>query len=158
MTADTHHSPKRLHFSNSETPQPLAELTVKADTSTTLLGRPATVCIIGESHYLSCPPLRYFELCSCAPLRTDAVTISLIDRATHSFSFENELISADTVVTIDSMAPLPAPETVTLAHRFGERAWTLLDCQEGSVETYHSYPEHDRLVRSQTTLRANDSL
>ena len=60
----------RLHFAYATGEPNLEAFDVKRVVPSELLGEPAALTIIGESHYVGVPALDYHEVCSCKPLES----------------------------------------------------------------------------------------
>lgn len=167
----------RLHFAYATSEPNLEAFDVKRVVPSELLGEPAALTIIGESHYVGVPALDYHEVCSCRPLESG---VSAVDSTAETplelgveqaFSFENDHLRVETAVEVRPIEDFPAPENADAAFRFGPDAWTTIDLgvsagaesvestRTASYETYHTYPEYDLAVYTLTTLHpARDAL
>ena len=144
-----------LYFEYARSAPALDELDVKAVHPDELLGRPAAFVVIGESHYVGLPSLRFHELCSCAPLSADpAGETPLSADVDRAFRFETDRLDATTTVRGRSLDAFPGPEVATVAHRFGPGAWTTLAVTDAGYETYHTYPEYGLALSTETRLTA----
>ncbi|MFC7130164.1 hypothetical protein [Haloferax chudinovii] len=142
-----------LYFGYSADAPDLTTVDVKAVAPATLAGEPAVLTVIGESHYVGLPALGFHELCSCKPLpheRTHRTPLSV--GAEREFSFESDRLDARTVVEGRPLDAFPGPEEATVAYRFGPEAWTTIRVADGGYETYHTYPEYDLALYTETTM------
>lgn len=146
--------PTALYFVYTPTAPDLDRFDVKRVAQAELLGQTATLTVIGESHYIGIQALGFHELCSCKSLPTETMHRAPLDETVErSFSFENEQCSATTRV---ETRPLDAPDehTADVAYRFGPDAWTTISVETNGYETYHTYPECDLTLYTQTRLHS----
>jgi hypothetical protein len=144
--------PTALYFAHTPTAPNLDHFDVKRIVPTDILDRPATLTVIGESHYIGVPCLGFHEICSCKPLPTETMHCAPLEQdLDQMFSFENEQLSAKTVVETRSLGSLPVEES-DVAYRFGPDAWTTISVGTGAYETYHTYPEHGLALYTRTRL------
>ena len=142
-----------LYFRYASSPPALDALDVRAVHPAELLGRPAALTVIGESHCVSLPALGFHELCSCAPLSGEsAFEARLSVGAEREFGFEGVRVDAATVVSGRPLDDFPDPAGATVAYRFGSRAWTTISVTDAGYETYHTYPEHGLALYTETRL------
>lgn len=150
----------KLYFEYTTTTPALDAFDVKAVHPDELLGRPAVFTVIGESHYVGLPALGFHELCSCRPLSaepTHETPLSTdVDRE-FRFRFDGGRRGATTVVVGRPLDAFPGADGATVAYRFEPRAWTTIDVTETGYETYHTYPEHDLALHTETRLTAHAS-
>lgn len=152
---DDNPPPERLYFAYTRTPPPLDQFNVKRVVSTDLLGRPATLTIIGSSHYIGSRQLGFHELCSCTPLGSEPMhCVPLSGTIDRSFAFENETLSASTAVETRPLSDRPDEQLADVAHRFGPDAWTMVTVAADAYETYHTYPEYGLTLYTRTRLTA----
>jgi hypothetical protein len=157
----------------------LAAMDVKRRAGGRLCGAPADVRVIGSSHCLSLPDRAFHELCSCRPLpelgveprddaapdggvpaATDAATVPAgrVRRVPLSPGVERT-VTTDTgdlraATTVEGLAldAFPCDRTFDVRYRFGPDAVTAIDLDGDRFETYHTYPEFDLALRSETVL------
>lgn len=146
----------KLHFGHTSDPPDLSELDVRRVHPDELLGQPAVFTVIGESHYVGLPALGFHELCSCTPLGGTSHRIPLSIGSEREFRFEGDQITARTAVVGQPLDSFPGPEGATVAHRFGSEAWTTITVAEQRFETYHTYPELDLGLATETRLIKHD--
>jgi hypothetical protein len=146
-----------LHVAYPTAPPDFTAFDVKALTPETLLGAPCTVAVVGQSHVVTAPELGYHEVCSCVaqsvtPSETVALDPGVTAQVDASGSGENETVRATTDVSVRPLTSFPGPEETTIAYRFDPAAWTTVTVGERGYETYHTYPERDVVVRTETRL------
>lgn len=147
------HAPGELYFGYTADRPDLTAVDVKTVHPTTLLGRPAVFTVIGESHYVGVPALGFHELCSCRPLASATTHETPLTTAVErEFRFDGDRVTARTDVVGRPLAAFPGSEDATVAHRFGPDAWTTLRATEDGYETYHTYPEYDLALFTETRL------
>jgi hypothetical protein len=159
----------------------LAAMDVKRRAEGRLCGARADVRVIGSSHCLSLPDRDFHELCSCRPLpelgvettagdaaapdggvpaATDAATVPAgsVRRIPLSPGVERT-VTTDTgdlraATTVEGLAldAFPREHAFDVRYRFGPEAVTAIDLDDDRFETYHTYPEFDLALRSETVL------
>ncbi|WP_276302453.1 DUF2617 family protein [Halorussus lipolyticus] len=160
----------RLHFAYATSEPNLDAFDVKRAVPSELLGEPAVLTVIGESHYVGVPALDFHEVCSCKPLESgvsaaDSTAQTPLERGvTREFSFESDLLRVETDAEVRAIEEFPGPESADAAFRFGPDAWTTIELGAGrqsdagasdpraSYETYHTYPEYGLAVYTLTKL------
>lgn len=150
-TAD---EPTALYFAYTPTAPDLDRFDVKKVVPTEILDRPATLTVLGESHYIGVSGLGFHEICSCKPLSAETMHYAPLERnLEQTFSFENERISATTVIETRAFDSVPVEES-DVAYRFDPDAWTTISVspETDAYETYHTYPEHDIALYTHTRL------
>ncbi|WP_185715472.1 DUF2617 family protein [Halocatena pleomorpha] len=146
---------EQLYFTYTRTPLSLDQFDVKRTVSAELFGTSATLTIIGSSHYIASRRLGFHELCSCRPLHAESMaSVSLLESVDRSFTFENDHLSASTTLETRPLSDRPAAARADIAYRFGPDAWTMIRLTTEGYETYHTYPEYDCTLYSQTRLTA----
>ncbi|MFC6961939.1 DUF2617 family protein [Halocatena marina] len=153
MTTPT---PTALYFVYTPTPPNLDHFEVKRVASTEILGRPATLTVIGESHCISIRALGVHELCSCKPLPAETMhCLPLTEALAQSFSAETEHCSVSTTIETHPLDSFPDEhkQNADVSYRFGPDAWTTIIVEEDAYETYHTYPECDLTLYTQTRLQ-----
>jgi hypothetical protein len=164
--------PPKLHFAYAPTEPDLSAVDVKRVVPASLLGDPAALTVIGESHYVGVPALSFHEVCSCRPTAgetADVTAVVALERGVErSVSFETDRVRAGTRVEVRPLDAFPGAEGADAAFRFGPEAWTTISLGGGvapdesdatdsaetpaAYETYHTYPEYDLAVYTETTL------
>ncbi|UPM43043.1 DUF2617 family protein [Halocatena salina] len=146
---------ERLYFAYTLAPPPLDRFDVKRTVSAELFGKPATLTIIGSSHYIASRQLGFHELCSCRPLHAESMaSVSLLEPVDQSFTFENDLLSASTTLETRPLSDHPTTDHADIAYRFASEAWTMITLTRTGYETYHTYPEYDCTLYTRTHLTA----
>ncbi|SEL80955.1 hypothetical protein [Haloferax larsenii] len=154
----SHDPPTALHFGYTTEVPDLASVDVKTVHPELLLGEPAVFTVIGESHYVGLPTLDFHELCSCKPLSSETThETPLSVGVAHDFDFESEHLRAQTVVEGRPLDRFPGADEATVAYRFGPDAWTTLHATDAGYETYHTYPEYELALYTETRLTLNAS-
>lgn len=146
--------PTALYFAYTPSTPDLDRFDVKRVVSTEILDRPATLTVIGESHYVGVSRLGFHEVCSCKPLPAETMHCAPLERdLERTFSFENERISATTVIETRPLDSVPVEES-DVAYRFDPDAWTTISVSSATdaYETYHTYPEYDLALYTHTRL------
>lgn len=124
-----------LHFAYAADAPSLDTFDVKAVTPAELLGSPAALTVIGESHYVGLPTRDYHEMCSCRPLSAEtAYNVPLERGVEQSLTFENDALAAETDVAVRRIEAFPGPEATTVSYRFGPDAWTTIAVGEPSAD------------------------
>ena len=154
----THDQPTALYFGYTTVAPDLASVEVKTVHPESLLGEPAVFTVIGESHYVGIPTLDFHELCSCKPLSSETThETPLSVGVDHAFDFESEQLHAQTVVEGRPLDHFPGAGDATVAYRFGPDAWTTIHATDAGYETYHTYPEYELALYTETRLTLNPS-
>lgn len=160
----------RLHFAYATSEPNLDAFDVKRVVPSELLGEPAVLTVIGESHYVGVPALDFHEVCSCKPLESGVLAVEstaetpLRRGVQREFAFENDCLRVETEAEVRAIEAFPGPESADAAFRFGPDAWTTIELGVGnetdapasasraSYETYHTYPEYGLAVYTLTKL------
>ncbi|AFK20843.1 DUF2617 family protein (plasmid) [Haloferax mediterranei ATCC 33500] len=153
-------TPTALYFGYTTEVPNLASVEIKTVHPETLLDSPAVFTVIGESHYVGLPALDFHELCSCKPLPSEQThETPLAVGAEHEFHFESNRLDAQTTVEGKSLDAFPGPDDATVAYRFGPDAWTTIHVASSGdgYETYHTYPEYDLALYTETNLTPTSS-
>jgi hypothetical protein len=142
-----------LYLDHSRTPPEIDALDIKRRVEPTLFGEPAVVAVIGSSHYVGVPAIDYHELCSCRRLdRSRVETLALGRSLNRRVRFEHDRLAVETRVAGRPLSAFPGPEGTTVAHRFGPDAYTTVTVDERAIETYHTYPEFDLALYTETAF------
>jgi hypothetical protein len=149
-----------LHFAYTTDPPDFDDFDVKTVTPTTLCGAPATVAVVGQSHVVTAPSIDYHEVCSCASLAETAGTIGLEPGVAETVRVARERVVAETRLAVEPLSAFPGPEGATTGYRFAPDAWTTATVRDDGTgyETYHTYPEHDVAVHTETRLTPADTV
>lgn len=143
-----------LYFGFSSAEPPLEEVVVYERLETDLLGVPFVFDVIGASHHVRCPAYGFHEVASCERLPGGRVHEYPLDPGVaDSLSFEGEGVACETDVWTEPGSELPDPDRVDLEYVFSPAAETAIVVGDRGYETYHTYPEFDLTVRSETALQ-----
>lgn len=156
-TADV--ATERLFVGMGRDPPTLEDLTVYDTLETTVADRQFSFHVVGCSHYIAAPDAGYYEIVSCRPVDHGLVReFGLPDGADATISFEGSSVATETTVAIRDIERFPTGQSFDLAYTFEPDAHTTIDLLAGEgdrppgYETYHTYPEHDCLVYTETRL------
>lgn len=152
-----------LHLAYLSSAADQSQFDVKVEETCEFSGTEFYFHIIGDSHYIMCPALDFYELFSCHPIDEEFVeTISIVDanEATeHHVRYMTDAVTVETTVEIQPLSAFPAPDTFDITYQFAERAYTTISClSETTYETYHTYPEFETAVHTQNTLTSNPEI
>jgi len=133
---------------------PLDNFDVKRQEDGKLLNSEFTFTVIGNSHYIECPELDFYELLSCKPINENSARrLSLRSEFTFRVMSQTDEIVIENEIQTKPLAEFPSPETFDIAYRFAEDAYTTIHCPySDSYETYHTYPEHDLALYTKDTF------
>jgi hypothetical protein len=168
-----------LRLVHLSTAPDLDAMDVKRWAEARLLGARADVRVIGSSHCLSVPGAGFHELCSCRPLpelgvhpSEDAAApgdgapagaaggpgavsprrIPLSPGVERTLTTTTGEVRAATTVEGLGLDAFPADRDFDVRYRFGPDAVTAITLDGDRFETYHTYPEFDLALRSETVL------
>ncbi|WP_135664978.1 DUF2617 family protein [Halorhabdus rudnickae] len=153
-----------LQFVHSAEP-PSTDLRVFDSLTTRFLGTTFRFRVVGSSHYISAPAYDFHELSSCEPVAAKAVETIRLDgpqqddnrecnEATTSLGYETDALHCETIIERRPLSAFPADASFDLAYWFGDDAATTVNIQAGGYETYHTYPEFDLALYTQTIFDA----
>lgn len=126
-------------------------VTVYARERRVIQGREFRFRVIGSSHLVTAPALEFVEVASCDPAAVpDGHLIALEEAAATTLTYEGDRAACRTRIAVEPLAAFPAGETFDLAHEFAERAVTAIDVGPRGYETWHTYPEVDAAVYTET--------
>ena len=132
-------------------------LNVYDETTITVDGVELTVSVIGSSHCVRSPPVGYAEIVSCDERAvSDGYAIDLHGDGSATVEFESEAVACTTTISVDPIERFPAEQSFDLRYDFAERAVTAVDATDRGYETWHTYPEHDRAVFTETVFERLD--
>lgn len=156
-TTDGVSVPDYLHVGYGRGRPDVTDLQVFAETETAILGADFRVAVIGSSHYVHAPDAGFHEIVSCKPIDHDAVhELDLRAYDDRTLSFVGDDLACETTVETRPLDTVPDPDEHDLAYTFGEDAVTAIDLGTRGYETYHTYPEFDCVVYTETRLRRAD--
>ena len=146
-----------VSFVHSTTPPP-SDVTVYSTLSRDFLGSTFTFRVIGSSHYVSAPAYGFHELATCDGVAVDNTATFRLNRQWESrtLTHENDRVECETTVVRRPLAAFPRDRSFDLAYWFETDAVTAIDLRPVGFETYHTYPEFDLTVYSQTVFRRVD--
>jgi hypothetical protein len=143
-----------LHFAVGGTRPEVPGMEVFDRLEATLLGAPVEVSVIGSSHFLAAPELGFYETASCKPVRApDATTFPLSRGLETTVTVETDAVSGRSVARGEPLSSFPGERSFDLRYDFGPEATTAIDLLEDGLETYHTYPEFDLSLYTETRLR-----
>ncbi len=168
-----------LRLVHLSTAPDLQAMDVKRRAEGRLLDARADVRVIGSSHCLSLPDAGFHELCSCRALpelgvhppeeaaepdggvpttaagEQGAVSprrIPLSPGVERTLTTTTGEVRAATTVEGLGLDAFPADRDFDVRYRFGPDAVTAITLDGDRFETYHTYPEFDLALRSETVL------
>ena len=142
-----------LQFRHARKPPDLDRHDVLRRDEVTLLDEPATVAIIGSSHYVGVPSIEYYELCSCRPIEGSNVTeVPLETGVDRRMRLEGDDLAVETEIEGRPLRAFPGTDEASVAYRFAPDAYTTVDVDDGTIETYHTYPEFDLALFTRTVF------
>ena len=145
---------RELHFAVGGTEPTVPGMEVYDRLETDLLSAPATVSVIGSSHFVAAPSLGFYETASCKPVEAPGVASLVLARDLKTTAtFETPAVEGRSVARGEPLSAFPAERSFDLRYDFRERATTAVDVREDGLETYHTYPEHGLSLYTATTLR-----
>lgn len=146
--------PDHLHVGHGRDRPDVNDLQVFTETGATIRGADFRIAVIGSSHYVHAPDAGFHEIVSCKPIDHDAVhELDLREYDDRTLSFVGDDLSCETTVETRPLDSVPEPDAYDLGHAFGEDAVTAIDLGTDRYETYHTYPEFDCVVYTETRLR-----
>lgn len=154
------------HLAYSTTAPALTDHDIKQRATRPFFDREFTFTVIGDSHYIGCAEAGYHELLTCNPRggsgtagatdwdreglrKTVPLTVGHEERLRHVL----DGVGIETEISGEPLAAVDAPESFDIAYRFGPNAYTTIDLLAADTyETYHTYPEYDLALRTETRL------
>ena len=128
-------------------------LNVYEETTMTVDGVDLTVAVIGSSHCVRASSADFAEIVSCDEgAVSDGRAIDLRGEGAATVEYESEAVACTTAISVDPIARFPADQPFDLRYDFAERAVTAVDATDRGYETWHTYPEHDRAVFTETVF------
>jgi len=139
---------------NDEKPQlesTSIEDSIYSKTEEEFIGHDFVFNIIGSSHYIYCSDIPYYEISSCKPVKASSVySIKINTNIDLQFTFESRDIKTETTVKSYSLDRFVKSKDYDLKYKFGEDAYTTIDLREQSYITWHTYPEFDLALFTET--------
>jgi hypothetical protein len=150
-------SPETYTLAYTTSPPALAAHDVKHRERRSFFNGEFSFTVIGDSHYVGCEATGYHELLTCKPLdrENEALTKRIPLTVGHAETLQHNLdgTGVRTEIRGDPLSAFDAPEASDIAYRFGTDAYTTIDVvAEDRYVTYHTYPERDLALRTETTL------
>ncbi|PSP80048.1 hypothetical protein BRC81_02295 [Halobacteriales archaeon QS_1_68_20] len=143
-----------LRFAVGDGQPTIPDLTVYRRRELDLLGAPAKFAVIGSSHYVAAPELGFYETASCKSLgNVDPAVLSLSEDLARTFGWDAGDVTGRTVIETEPLSAFPRDRAYDLRYDFERRATTAIAVGDGAFETYHTYPELDLTLYTETTLR-----
>lgn len=156
--ADVTSQPLHFVLTTGEEP-PVGDVRVFETLESEVAGVDFLFRIIGASHFISAPEVGFHEVASCRPVSASAAVervLELDSSGSERLSHRSEGIECDVTVDLGSLDAFPRNETFDLSYRFAPDAYTTIDIFETGYETYHTYPEHDLTVYTETDFSRLD--
>jgi hypothetical protein len=147
--------PEELYLVFTNTKPFIETYDVKSTVKTDFLNEKFVFNVIGSSHFIFSDERPFYELVSCEqPQSHEIKQIITLSENTHKEGrYTIEDITAEITIETHPLAEAPTPRTQQIAYKFDENAYTMIDIiSPTTYETYHTYPELDLAVFSQTTV------
>jgi hypothetical protein len=150
-------SPQKLYLIQSECPQSLDGIDIKATHKAVFWAHTAQFHIVGESHAVSVPALPFYEIFSCQPARAEQTPSTTVKAIQLTLNAELNIVhtladncrTVRTTVRVEPLEAFPSAESFTVAHKFAKNAYTAITLiSQREYRTYHTYPEHNLTVVS----------
>lgn len=146
-----------LRFSFTEEKPELHDTTIQNTiyTSKTVefFGQTFVFNIIGSSHYIYCKDIPYYEISSCKSVNASNVhSIELTKDFSLQFTFESPKIQAETQLKTYDLSEFDTTKTYDLIYKFAEDAYTAIDIRDTSYVTWHTYPEFNLALFTETNF------
>lgn len=142
---------EQLHFNLNTEPPDLDDMTIYESIETGFLGHDFVFNIIGSSHYINCPALNYHETSSCDTMRNGEIHSYRLTKSIDAhFTFKNNNVEVRVHVDSRPLETFPDGKDFDVFYEFEENAITSLQINQESYETYHTYPEYDLNLYTQT--------
>ncbi|WP_018258541.1 DUF2617 family protein [Halomicrobium katesii] len=126
-------------------------LNVYDETTVTVDGVDFAAAVIGSSHCVRARSLGFAEIASCDERTvTGSRAIDLRRRDSATVAYDTEQVACTTEIRVDSIERFPTTRSFDLRYDFSDRAVTAVDAVDGGYETWHTYPEHDCAVFTET--------
>lgn len=129
------------------------EVTVYDRTTATVAGTEFVLRVIGSSHYVDAPAYGFHEMASCTPVE-GARVLDLSTDVAETVRFGSDRLAGRTTVAGEPLASFPADRSFDLRYAFEADAVTAIAVREDGYETYHTYPELDLSLRTETTFES----
>lgn len=127
------------------------EDTIYAQTEKEFIGHEFVFNIIGSSHYIYCEDIPYYEISSCKPVDASSVySIRLNTNINLEFKFTSDDIQTEIKVKSHELNAFDTDKTYDLQYKFAENAYTTINLNENSYTTWHTYPEFDLALFTET--------
>lgn len=129
------------------------ELTVYDRTSAEVAGVALDLRVIGSSHHVTAPARGFHEIASCTPVTGAAVReVALARDAAETVRFEGDGLAGRTRISGAPLWVFPDDRSYDLRYAFEADAVTAIATTGDGYETYHTYPELDLTLRTETTF------
>ncbi|KZX49025.1 MULTISPECIES: DUF2617 family protein [Haloarcula] len=150
MGDTTHQTTTELYLAHPDVPPSFNAMDVKQAQTLPFCGETATFRVIGNSHAVTADSLGFHEICSCKPIsEQDAEVIPLEQGCMDSLASPHGVSSVAMTLPLSEFDP---EADYDLCYEFGPRAYTAITTDDRTFETYHTYPEHDLLVVTTTSI------
>jgi hypothetical protein len=129
-------------------------LSVYDETTVTLGGVVFELAVIGSSHCVRAPSIGFAEIASCDDRALgDCRTIEIDERRSTTTEYEADAVGCETRISVDPIGRFPDERAFDLRYDFAERAVTAIETRTRGYETWHTYPEHDCAVYTETSFK-----
>ena len=159
--------PETYNLAYMTSPPALGAHDIKRRETRQFFDREFTFNVIGDSHYIGCEATGYHELLTCKPLdRSDPTpgpefwdregltkTVPLTVGHAETLRHVHDGVGVRTEIRGEPLSAFDTPEAFDIAYRFETDAYTTIDLvADDTYVTYHTYPEYDLALRTETTL------
>jgi hypothetical protein len=118
-----------------------------------LLGVDWTFNVIGQSNYIVCRDLDFYELLACEQPPVDTLFQAVVSSAMaeQEFRFRNHAIDVTTQLTATSMTSVDT-SSYAVHHAFSPHGDTWIGLCEDGYRTLHTYPELNAMIMSRSRI------
>ena len=148
-----------LYLYHFEQQYEIRKLDIKKEEKMTVNELEFVFRIIGDSHYIECEELGFYELLSCKPTNEENNVVVELSKTSNSTVTDTVTETGANVTTILRGEPLSVFDETNnhdMVYRFGENAYTTISYtvtdENITFCTYHTYPEFDVAFFSETTI------
>jgi len=129
-------------------------LSVYDEATVTIGGVAFELAVIGSSHCVRAPSIGFAEIASCDDRTVgDCRTIEIDDQRSTTVGYETGAVDCETRISVDPIERFPGERAFDLRYDFAQRAVTAIEVRDRGYETWHTYPEHDCAVYTETTFQ-----
>lgn len=152
-----------LYLSNQSVDPNQEAFTVMDESQMKFKGETGWFVIIGSSHYIELPEYNFSELFSYDPqlhpetAREVPLEKGFVDNRECIHTTDSEEYVVSTHIEVQPLSDFPESSSFDLSYKFDPHAYTTIELSQDSYETYHTYPEYDIAVYTQTTVQKTES-